>query len=240
MLDSAGARRSLREAAGHLGVGVDAVLALIATGELLAAKDAITLHLHDEPHVDAKSLADLASRLEHRLRPPSSNRTTSVRVALRRLAEGCKPWPALIGAVLNGSIRLHRNGTKALSLRDCRIDRTDLTKLDRLASHDIKPEVASPWISDHDAWERLNCGMRNLRHLVRSNALESSGRFDGRTFLRTDVDRLAGELICVPEIAARLDGKGLWIEPHLASLGLVPDAGGFLPRASTEAMLGFR
>jgi hypothetical protein len=231
-------RQTLRTSARRLGIGVDAVLALISTGQLRPADDLITRHLQEEPQVDLASLDELVERLEDVLITPNATRTLTIRVAYRRLP-GCeKPWPALIAAVLGKSIRLHRNATESLSLRDCRISHRDLTKLDRLARHDYSATVASPWISDHDAWERLNCGMRNLRHLVRTDMLESSGRLNGQTFLRSDVDRLASELICVPEIKARLAESGMWIEPHLAEHGLVPDHGGFLPRTLTEGKLG--
>lgn len=239
---SAGGRRSVRECARRLGIGADAVRSLVASGHLRRADDAITLHLHDDMHIDAASLDSLAMMLEGRLLTPASCITVTLRVALRRLPGTDKPWVALITAILEGRLTLHRNATASLSLRDCRIARRHLRRLEGLPSSSSAAIVGSPWISDHDSWERLNCGMRNLRHLVRNDLLESSGRVDGQTFLRTDVDRLANELICMPEIKARVaDGRSvMWIDERLAGHGLAPDAGGFLPRAEAELAVGLR
>lgn len=235
-------RIDARAAATRLGMSVDGIYDLVSAGLLEREDDPIIRFLWPHPHVTPDSMAALVERLERciPIEEPDGGRIT-LRMGLRACAGPDKPWSATVGSILAGDLEMTRRRGGRLDVRDCLMLPSSIVRLAKLRMVRPDPTLGDrpEWISDADAWDRLGCGSLGLRHLVRSEQLSSSGRHDGATFLRSDVDALQARLVHTCELRARLGlfRQGL-VEKLLASEGLVPDRGGFLDRTATCRALG--
>lgn len=230
-------RRSARDCAFTLGIGVDAVLMLFDMELLQRSSDPIINHIYRKPHADQTSLELLRASIERSLRQCSDCETMQLSTALRTLPPKAKPWGHLIQWLTDGKLRVFREFEGPLNLRKCRIAVDDLRLL-----HALPPptDIDGPdMISAADAMERLNCSYRNVQELRLKGALKTSGSLNGETFLREDVDHFADQFICVAEIRARLGVQNQYVrlDQLWSEARLVQDENGFFPRVIAEERL---
>lgn len=220
------------------GLGTDAVELLIDDGMLALRDDPVLQLLWPEHHLDPA----VADRLHEQLEAVISNCPPPGAIRLSTALHGCpageKPWPAIIRAVLDGQLTLHRDKSHRLDIRRCLIGPDEVRTIRALRPPGACGIARSEWLSVEDARERLAMTPNSLRSLSASGRLPASGAYSGRTYRRSEVDALAADWVTITELREKLGGNTWLMSATLRAAGLSVDNHGLVSRAAARTAFG--
>ena len=157
-------RQTTRDAKNGVGVSLQTIDALVATGDL-ELEGGVLRHIYPgDTHVTPASLAALQARLKAATRPArEGEKTIPLWNAFRTLPAPSKPWMAIIRAVLDGEFELIGGGHTSV----LRLAHVPHAAVPLLATLSLEAEaVDHEFVDEADARERMNCNSKQLRLLM--------------------------------------------------------------------------